>query len=355
MITDRIQLAGINAYLRDPDDQANINLAANTNLVNAGVPVSVQTLPLSKGKQVEISGIQLLIEADDLGPLFPFQFNVDGDPAPLMSFSVMKEMFAGLFADPYKHRVHNIAGYLDFNEGVLQNGRIMEIEGIPTIVSIGRETCSWESKIYTLPDPITIDALAWELASSINNPSNTFKYSLNISCFSDVAGADLIGTIGTGNLVDADFSRAVQLDETGFIPGVKSFQVYFEAYVNIDANISERKLPGFNEKIGRPLLRAVNIIELLIAQDGTNNSVYDIHSLTELKSLCSDFELSETPGPSITRVMATLDLNAILVHSEREVSVNNKFEFVQLNLFSSLFARFEAKVSGDILIRNNNS
>ena len=67
MIIDRIQLAGIEAYFQDPNNPGRINLAGQ---------VTSRTKPLSKGKQLEISAIELLIESDsDLTDLFSFQSN----------------------------------------------------------------------------------------------------------------------------------------------------------------------------------------------------------------------------------------------------------------------------------------
>src|SRR5688572_24002873 len=167
MITDRIQITGIGAYLQDPANPGNINLAPVA-------PVVIRTQPLNKGRQLEISGLQLLIDGDDLAPFFRFQFDGSNDPAPLLQLHIMKEMFAGLFADPFRHKVHNVAGYLDFNEGTLTNGRVLDIDGVPTIVSIGKDECKWVSREYFLPDPVTIDAVAWELATSKLTPANSF-------------------------------------------------------------------------------------------------------------------------------------------------------------------------------------
>jgi hypothetical protein len=97
MITDRIQLAGLDSYFLDADP-------ANTTPTNLGGTIqAIRTRPLNKGKQLEISGIQLLIEHDDLRPFLSFQFGsqVPPQPAPLFRVSVMKEMFTGLYADPY--------------------------------------------------------------------------------------------------------------------------------------------------------------------------------------------------------------------------------------------------------------
>ena len=143
MIIDKIQLAGLEAYFKDPNNYGQINLAGQ---------VTSRTKPLGKGKQLEISAIELLIESDsDLTDLFNFQSN------PLFSITVMKEMFPALFADPFRHRVHNIGGFEDFKRGTLENAKAMDIDGIPTIVSMGTGICKWTSPLYPMPEPVTLN------------------------------------------------------------------------------------------------------------------------------------------------------------------------------------------------------
>ncbi len=352
MIIDRIQLAGRDAYFQAPNNPGTVNLAPAAQLA---VPVTVRTAPLKKGQQVEISGLQLLIEGDDLRPMFQFQLDANGKPAPLFRISVMKEMFSGLFADPFRHRVYNVAGALDFNEGTLSNGRILEVEGIPTICSVGKEECKWVSRIYVLAEPISIDSVAWELASSKLTAPDSFSYRIDVDCFD--ASNNPVGTISTGaNLIKADKPRFVEQQ----LDGVASFQVTFRAIVNQDSFVTERHLPTFNEKTGRPLLRAINVLEMLDNSVGSARCVYDIHSLTELKSLCSDFQLFEAPGPEIKRLTSTLNLIAVLVNSPNQVITNNdiyhansRFEFVELELMQDVFTRFDAKRNGEILVRTN--
>ncbi|RZK26270.1 MAG: hypothetical protein EOO43_03320 [Flavobacterium sp.] len=345
MITDRVQLAGLDAYFRDPAT-GKINLG--------GITPTIRTAPLNKGKQIEISGIQLLIEHQDLQSFFAYPYNNNDDPvfAPLFRFSVMKEMFPGLFADPFSHRIHNIAGYLDFSEGTLTNGRVMEVDGIPTIVSIGRDKCIWVSKEYVMPAPISINAVAWELATSKLTPPDSFHYKIKIAS-KDEAGAALpdieIGR-GTAQMLQADAKRAIDgLNNLN----IKSFQVTFTAKVYEDSYLNERHLPTINENLGRPLLRAINILEPV-------PSIYEINSLSELKNLCSDVHLFENPGPAINRLTATLDLSAVLVNSTNQIISNNdvynlgsRYEYVELILFPNQFTRFEAKKIGEELTRVN--
>jgi hypothetical protein len=335
MITDRIQLAGLDAYFRDPNNPSIVNLAPIA-------PVTVRTFPLNKGQQLEISGLRFLIENGDLSPLFRFQ-----SQSSIFRVSVMKEMFPGLFADPYIHRVHNIAGSLDFNQGTLSNGRISEVDGISTICSTGREDCKWVSVEYLLPDPVTIDSAAWELATSKLTLPDSFKYKIEIECKD--AGGSVIDSIRNGpNFAKADKPRF----KKKVVHNVSSFQITFIAKVSQDSFLSERNLPAPNEKAGRPLLRAVNVLELL------SSSLYDIHSLNELQALCSDCYLFENPGAAIPRLTATLDFSVTLVNSPNQNINNNNiydsastFEYVELKVLSDQFTTIEVKRMGDALTR----
>ena len=347
MITDRIQLAGLDAYFRDPATRK-INLGGNT--------PTIRTPPLNKGKQVEISGIQLLIEHQDLQPLFAFPHDANDNPLTpppppgLFKISVMKEMFPGLFADPFSHRVHNIAGHLDFDEGTLTNGRVIEVEGIPTICSTGREECVWISREYVMPDPIAVDAIAWEFfTAKKDSPPDSFHYKIKILC-KDVNGAALpdINIDNGGQMLKSVASRA---KDSLMFPNIKSFQIVFTAKVFLDSNFKGRTIPLPNGQIGRPLLIALNILEPV-------QSMYEFNSLIELQNHCSDFHLFENPGAAIPRLTAILDCNATLVHSPNQVIVNgniydaaSRFEHVELKLNPNQFTRFEAKRNSDLLLR----
>jgi len=350
MITDKIQLTGLDAFFRDP-------LSGTTNLATVA-PVTVRSTPLNKGRQLEISGIQLLIEADDLQPFLSYPSDQAQDPplpvvAPLFKIRVMKEMFPGLFADPFSHRVHNIAGFLDFRDGELTNARVMEVEGIPTICSTGKDTCTWKSREYKLPGPISINAVAWELASAKFTPPDSFHYKIEIVLNS---GADTISIDNAGQLLKADVKRAVEgLNKQN----ISSFQINFTAKVFEDAYMMERSLPLVNENMGRPLLRAINLLEPV-------QSVFEFSSLIELQNQCSGFHLFETPGPEIKRLIAAIDINAVLVNSPHQFihpgndpndpaynsyHANSRFEFIEVELMHKGFTKWEAKRMGSELLR----
>lgn len=334
MISDIKALAGIESYLKK---DGSINLGAS-------VPTIIRSSPPLKDRQFNISGIQLLLEHEDLNKLMNFQFDDNNKPLPLFRISVMKEMFPGLFADPFSHRVHNIAGFLDFNEGKLTNGKVMEIDGVPTIVSTGQEECVWVSKKYELPNTIEIDAIAWELATSKLTPPDSFHYHIKITTW-DFFGYSSELEIGTSSSILRANAKRTRDDLDTFIPRshVKSFQITFTAKVFEDSYMQERHLPTtFNEKMGRPLLRAINILEPV-------QSSYEIYSLTELKNISSDFHLFEMPGPQIKRLMATIDLSAVIVHSVNQDHA--KYEFLELSVLYDGFTNFEARVNAFELMR----
>ena len=355
MITDIIQLAGLDAYYQDP------NPPANTNPINlGGRTLTIRTSPMNSGKEVRITGIQLLIEHQDLQPLFAYPTDQQNLPvnAPLFTISVTKEMFSDLFADPFSHRVHNIAGDVDFKEGTLQNGLIMDVplddenpdRTIKAIGSINKDEFIWTSKEYILPDPITIDAIAWDLLSArVDAPPDSFHYKIKILC-KDNAGAPMpsIDIDNGGQMLKANERRAFD----GFRrPNVKSFQIIFTAKVYQDGNSILKTVPVIGGKLGMPLLLAINILEEV-------KSIYEINSLSELQQLCSDFHCYENPGPAISRLTATIDLGARLVNSPYQLIANNNiydaasvFEYVELKLNPNAFSRFEAKNRGEILIQ----
>ena len=100
MIIDRVRVSGIRAYLQDPNNPGSPDLAGPNAIV-------ARSVPLSKGQQWQIAGLSFVIEANDLTPLFDRAGNPPPGPPPaaLFSVTVQKEMFPGLFTDPYQHRV----------------------------------------------------------------------------------------------------------------------------------------------------------------------------------------------------------------------------------------------------------
>lgn len=348
MIIDKIQLAGFDAYFQDPNNPGQINLAGQ---------VTSRTKPLGKGKQLEISAIELLIESNsDLTDLFNFQ------PNPLFSITVMKEMFPAMFADPFRHRVHSIGGFEDFKCGTLENVKAMDIDGIPTIVSIGTGECKWTSPLYPMPEPVSINHASWELAVSRKTPPENFKYSLQLLKFD--SNHNLIQTVHLthpnnpsqpGNLDPTKPRKAENFD----LKDVGFYQIEFTADVKKDTSIYEKHTTLIGKSIGTPLLRAVNLLEPV-------ESAYNIHSLQELLSLSSEYHLFEFQGQPIKKMLVTLDLSATLVHSDYAKFMNNDpndpicftdpnsfYEFVEITVRTDKLKIVEAKLNGEVLTKSN--
>ena len=204
-----------------------------------------------------------------------------------------------------------------------------------------------------LPEPIVIDAVSWELATTRLSAPDSFKYKIRIDCFDD-AGNN-IGTVSNGaNYRKADAKRMIELTAVQQVVNVRSFQITFQAIVNVDSSLNERGLPAMNDPVGRPLLRAVNILELL------PDSIYSIYSLTELAGLSSNFKTYETPGPEVKRFLCTLDLKALFVHSENNVisaagnyAAQTRYEWLEAKINTDQLKTCEMKMNGEILIRVN--
>lgn len=343
MIIDRSKIAGARAYLQGPGSAFNLAPQA---------PVSARTAVLGRGQQHDISGVQLLIDGTDLGPFFSMQAAVDraaaaGSPLqPLFTVRAQKEMFPGFFDDPFRHRVHTVAGFDDFKRGSADNCRAMEIDGIPTIVSIGSGRCHWTSQIYELPRSCTFSAGTWELATSRLTPIDSFHYSLQVRYWApgqDPASAS---------------PRTIDLAPAGYRPDqpraarrtdlvdIARFQIVFTALVVNDSYVLERHTPVLGQSIGRPLLRAVHLVEPV-------ESVFRVFTLQELAERCSEYQVFQSPGPEITRVRGMLDLSATLVFSERQQATTSSmdYEFIEVTLETKGFTRFEARLRGDELLR----
>jgi hypothetical protein len=345
MIIDRTQLAGLDAYLRD--NAGKVNLAGQT----------ARTAPLGRGKQLEISAIELLIESDsDLLDLFNLNLSRQSNPPvlePLFSITVMKEMFPALFANPFAHRVHTIAGFDDFKRGTLENGRVLDVDGIPTIVSVGTGICKWTSPLYPMPEAIRLDHASWELAASRKTPAENFEYELYLDAFD--ASQQLLLTVRLTAITIQPTSPS-QLEQHSTNPtaprkcenldlkNASFYQLRFSAVVKRDASVYEKHTMLVGESIGTPLLRAINLLEPV-------ESIYNIYSLQELLSRSSEYHLFEFQGQPLKKMLVTLDLTATLVHSDNENLQGDKYEFIEITVRNDLFSNVEGKLVGEILLR----
>jgi hypothetical protein len=327
MIIDRVRLAGLDAYLRD---QGVVNLAVSNN--HRGQSTSVK-----EGVGIDVSGISLLLEANDLLKLYPR--SAAPHDKPLLAITVKKEMFPEFFADPYAHRVHTIAGFEDFQRGILSAMRPMEVEGQATLVSLGSGSCGWVSPAYRLHGPIQIAAAAWDLATSRLTPPDSFTYTLSLVYWTvgqdpetDTPSAALLAPAsGPGAVARPGYLRHradIQLKD------VISYRIAFKANVNYDAFLTEMQFgPDVGRSLGRPLLRAVHVLEPI-------ESIYKIYCLHELESRCSEFTLLDVAQPLRT-LSAYIDLPAMLIENEE----------IAIQVAPELFERCEARLDAEIRIR----
>ncbi|VVB95465.1 Uncharacterised protein [uncultured archaeon] len=311
MMLDTIKLSGLDAYLKadsdDSDPTNRINLSRDTTRLT-GVCLTV-----GKGQLMEISGIFIQIEGTDLVPLFQRQ------QEPLISIEVKKEMFPGLFSDPYQHRVHTIAGFDDFNRGVLENLKVMDVDGYPTLVSFGSLPCKWTSAIYQFPHPFTVDAAAWYLPTSKQTPPDGFKYSIKLNFWKadeklDQAAQHSILLAGIDTKPTADRfidDLDICLDSADVLPvDIIAYQIEFNATVNYDTYLKEYLVGLENkESMGRPLLRSVNLLEKV-------TPAYEFYSLNELINSSAAHQFFEERQGKLKKINATIYITAALEKDE---------------------------------------
>lgn len=293
MMIDEITLGGELAYLRRAGA---VPLAAGE---------TGSSLAVRKGEVVEIRAVDVYLEVDDGLPMFTRR------PAPLLRFTLSKELFPDLFLDPHSHRVHQIAGNEDFRRAEKTNMNLLEVEGIPTLVSPGHQSaCGWESARYPLPGPMEFDALAWSLAVSRGTPKDAFDYDIELHYWrpgdEDLADAGMHAVALTnGPHTPADARHKV----LGTPLQIVGYQIALRAKVRYDAQLLERhgSLAG-GQSLGTPLLQGVYLIE-------KTPPVYDIHSLQELVTHASSYQLLE-PALPFRRMIARLHLPATLTEGE---------------------------------------
>lgn len=319
MIIDQMSLSGKEAYLVDFRDTENFNLARpSISSVPADKPWTGRSPVLKEGKVLEVSGIDLTIVAGSGQNLLD---QLPRQREPRISVAVAKEMFPGLYKDPYRHRVHNVSGYEDFKRGNLTALRVMEVEGVPTLVSTGSASCRWISGIYKMPEEnadgtkgITIGAAAWNLATSKKTPADGFDYDLILRYWqngqANVQEEFLIGTDrNTPHQGKPDHDRFKD-NLAGKLTNVTAYQIEFGADVNYDAYLREFHTgPQNAESLGRPLLQAVNILEEVAP-------AHDFYSLHELLLKSADYHLFEEQNGPPRRLTVSLDITATLSADE---------------------------------------
>lgn len=338
MIIDRTDVSGIRAYFEDPASAGGTNLGGAAGVV-------ARTPALGKGRQWQVDRIHLVLEAPDLTPLFDRAPEPPGSPAPppLFSVHVQKEMFPGLFADPFRHRVHNIAGFEDFKRGTFVNCKALEVDGIPTIVSLGTAECRWTSAIYEMPGPASFDHAAWELAASRLAPPRSFTYSLDLAWWAPGQPTTAAPTVTSiASSAPAARRRAADLAN---VTGVGAYRVEFSAKVSHDAPLNERHGAILGESAGRPLLRAVNLLEGVPCAN-------DFATLEELLARSREHHLFEGTGAPPAKLWASLDFSATLVASPNQLANGpDDFEFIEIATQPAVFRRFQARLEAEELLR----
>ena len=328
MIIDTIALGASDAYFKFQSNPS-------THQDVARIPTS----PLGPGMNYKVSGISLLLEGRDLGPHFRKQ------PKPILSVIVHKEMFPALFASPYKHRVHNIAGYEDFNRGIYKGCKAIDVEGVPTIVSFGDDgTCRWVSPIYKMPTRIAVDKIAWDLAVSRLTPKANFSYSMTLRYW--------LRNVTPPNekhyvvIADADPTQLRNNVTVALADKLIAYSIEFTAKIARDSNLYEAYATNPFDSLGTPLLRAVNLLESL------DHPAHHFYSLKELLDQCVDCHIFDTPGPHISKITATLALDALLVQSDNQVSSTNhnpaladNYEYIEISIAPSTFGFYQARAS----------
>lgn len=337
MISDQISLGSKRAYLRTE--------AGATNL-GGTTPSSAKTPPLNPYQIWRISGMELLLEGNNLASLVRPPEPLD---TPLFEVSIQKEVFPALFTNPYQTRVHNVAGMEDFAAGTLVNCFPTFVNDIPTLVSREEKTCQWTSTVYKLPLAVELFAASWELASSRLVHEQQFSYSIRLRAWSDhqTSGPeDLLIELAQGT--DADDARWYPFNANQQAFKMKAFQLEFEAEVTVDGAFYESHQLEFSnpkeaanrlgEGIGTPLLRSIRLLERV-------ESSYAYYSLAELIQAASFFEQIGGSESNFQRLLLQLDLTALLVG--REDATADPYEYLELTVHNNQFSNFQVRLSID--------
>jgi hypothetical protein len=308
MIIDQAPLAGNAAYLRpNPEnDPANINLAPEAVTPSPTEQIG-RSLKLAEGIVLQVAGVDLLIEGDDLLPLFSRK------QTKLFTLEIVKEMFPGLNRDPYGCRVHIISGSGDFQRGKLLNCQVMEVDGVPTLVSTGTGTCVWASEKYTMPQTIDLTDVAWDMPLSRLTPAGSFNYRLDLLVWHDAPDQNPVTIHLANNFIGPDKLRL--LEDLHFPDGaplnkISAYALKFEAKIDHDAYMRERYSGASNAPTqGRPLLAAVNLLERVDSQ-------YTFYSLNELAIAATNYKVFEMENGKLRRFTCSLRVPASLTREE---------------------------------------
>ncbi len=336
MISDQITLGSSSAYLLKSD--------GTSNLVGSS-PGTARTPRLKPNQIWDIEGLELLIEGDDLTPLLHLPDVLDN---PLMEIKIQKEVFPALFTNPFNSRIHNVAGFDDFERGESTNCFVTEVNKIPTLVSRNSERCAWQSVIYKLPTAVNFYAASWELATSRLVHEDQFEYSIKLFIWHDHntdRAAD--ETIELANKTDADDARNYRFSPNEQPIDCHAFQLVFSATVKVDSTFYQSHRMEFTAEqaatmsggtIGIPLLRSIRLLEQV-------ESDQRLYSLNEMIQQAGFYQMFDSQGANFKRLLLTLDLSAVLVGREDDAdSGSADYEYLELAVSSDQFSRVQAKL-----------
>jgi hypothetical protein len=317
MIVDQVILAGDRARFRSTSGRDPFNLnAAGANTVPIG--------PMPDGAALSVSGVAVMMKARDIESLLERPNNRN---EPLIQVSVVKEMYRGLFKDPYAHRVYTIEGFEDFRRGKATNLQAMEVEGKATLVSLGNQAAQWTSGLYQLPEPVTFSAVAWDIAASQHTNPNAFHYSIQVQLWDAGTNttdqpSNVISTSRDNRLNDLNDPRFIEETQSG-----AAMRLLFSAQVKYEAAFHEQHAAlAQNISLGTPLLRSVHLLEPI-------TPAYALMSLMELQVRAREFIVYRgDPSAPPDTVTAVIDLPCYL----------GRGEWIQIQYLPGIFSRAEA-------------
>jgi hypothetical protein len=326
MILDSVPIAGRQANFLGPGAGNNRveNLIDAT--PDAGGARRGALFEVSEGTLTEIDGIDVLIEHDALGPALAARTGMT------IEVSLHKEMFPGLFADPYAHRVHHLAGLEDLSDGEGQHVRVHEIDDVATLVSVGSETsCAWSSAWYELPAPVTFSAAAWDIPMSRHGRVDRFVYTLSL------VARHGNGAVETHALAANRGADAARSTSALNITDVRRYRLELTADVKSDSYIHEQvHRQSAAEALGQPLLTGVHLLEVV-----PHAHVYE--TLHELLAGMRDYAIVDGSDGRPRYVTGTLDYTAAVGRRERlEIALKN---------VATGWLRFQARATGSIAMR----
>jgi hypothetical protein len=337
MIIDESSLSGLAAYLTD--EHSNTNLAGS---ITARWPPFGQTV--GEGKLAEIRGLSLHLNGSDIESLWGLPSSLS--PPWLLSLRIVKEMFPRLYADPYANRVHFIGGFEDFRRGVAENLQVLEVDGIATLVSSEEGDCSWTSAMYKMPDPVRLNAAAWDMASARLAAPDSYHYSLSLETWQGTDPLDgpssgttpltVASSPTPGGAVPGATPDVPRLNQGAFdLHNVVAYRVKMTARVRGEAYVREQYSEGNAAALlGFPLIRAITLLEPVAP-------AHDFYSLHEVTLASNEYKLFDNQDNPPVRFTAALNVAATLT----------KDEYMELHINVPDMQTIEARLEATLKVR----